>query len=317
MLRKEEYKINVFQTRDIDTCYVNDKLSVSSCKEKIISPIFIDLEQFNTLDKTVILTSQWLESTKLINSTNPLLKILEFGKPIIPEEFSSKNVDLGKVYSYNSIKVFDQIINTIDKLSGNQAYFAIIDLPSDNYVYDEFCKIKPIHLWTNDKNNSYKSPLINRQAAYAEQMNCLYGNLEKFIKQLEIMGESEKTTIVIQGLNNPVDLIGRHAEFYKQIQSKQQVSFAIKHGNDTKGKIDYSVCSVPEIINSIFFNEKKCTEFTFLKTSDTNIENIKKAVEANKLKDATIENAINSFNTWFEIWSITNDYYEIKPVQKT
>ena len=42
MLRKQDYKINVFQTRDIDTCYVNNELSVSSCKEKINSPVSLN-----------------------------------------------------------------------------------------------------------------------------------------------------------------------------------------------------------------------------------------------------------------------------------
>ena len=47
-------------------------------------------------------------------------------------------------------------------------------------------------------------PVSKRKQAYADQVNCLYGNLQKFIKQLDVMGELENTTIVIQGLNNRI-----------------------------------------------------------------------------------------------------------------
>ncbi len=311
LLRKDDYKINVFQTRDIDTCYVNYKLNVSSCKEKILSPISFEADHFTTFDKMIVLIGQWLESTKLIKSVNPVLKLLEYGKPYIPQEFSSKNVDLGKIYSYNSIKIFDQIIDTIDKLSGNQAYFAIIDLPSDNYVYDEYCQIKPVDSWMSAKNNfSPRSSLGNRQKAYLDQLNCLYGSLEKFIKQLDIMGQTENTTIVIQGLNNPIELIGKNAEFYKQIQNKQQVSLAVKLPQDTQSKIDYSVCSVPEFINSIFFSKKPCNNFAVLKTTDKNIEMVKKSVNADKISETTLKKAVTLFNTWFNIWSINNNFQD-------
>ena len=309
MLRKNEYKINVFQTRDIDACYVDNNLVVSSCKEKINSPISLNSEDFTVYDKLVLLAGQWIESTKLVKSANTILKPLEYAQPYISKEFSSKGIDLNKVYSFNSIKIFDQLINTIDKLSGNQAYFAIIDLPSDNYVYDEFCKIKPLDLWTGVKSNLHKnSSLSNRQKAYAEQLNCLYGSLEKFIEQLRIMGEEENTTIIIQGLNNPLELIGKNAEYYKQIQNKQQVTFAIKRPSDTQAKLDYSVCSVPEIINSIFFDQKQCKDFAILKTTDKNIEVSKNAVNADKINDKTLADATISFNGWFDVWRINNGF---------
>ena len=90
----------------------------------------------------MLLLVQWLDSTGIVPSLNSLLKVLEYAGPMVPSEFKAKNADLGKVDSYNAVKVFDKLIDSIDRLSGNQAYFAVIDLPSDNFVYDEFCEIK-------------------------------------------------------------------------------------------------------------------------------------------------------------------------------
>ena len=308
-LRKNDYKINVFQTRELDTCYVNNELTASSCKEKINSPLSLNGEYFTTYDKTVILASQWLESTGLIKSTNPLLSVLQYAGSIIPSEFAPKNVYLGNLYSYNSVKIFDQLIDTIDKLSGNQAYFAVIDLPSNNFVYDEFCKVKPVEQWLNSKNIPYSNtPITKRKQAYAEQINCLYGSLQKFVTQLDIMGELENTTIVIQGLNNPIELMGKKNEYYDQVQSRRNVAFAVRQAYAKKPEINHSVCSINEIINSELFDEKDCTSFDVLKTSDKNIEAVKKAINSNKPKDEDIDNAIVSFNNWFKVWSAHNDF---------
>ncbi len=309
LLRKSDYKINVFQTRDVDTCYVNNELTASSCKEKINLPISLNGENFTTFDKLVVLASQWLESTGLIKSTNPLLKSLQYAGPLIPAEFTPKNVHLGKLYSYNSIKIFDQLIDTIDKLSGNQAYFAIIDLPSDNYIYDEFCNIKPIEHWVGSKNMPYLNVSIDkRKQAYADQVNCLYGSLQKFIKQLDSMGELENTTIVIQGLDTPTELIGRKLDYYEQLQGKRNVTFAIRQSYARQADINYSVCGVEEFINTEFFDKKECISYELLKTSDKNIEAAKKVVNSNKFKDEDVNNAIKSFNNWFEVWSVHNDF---------
>lgn len=308
MLRKKEYKINTFQTRGVDACYVNNELAVSSCNEKINLPITLNSENITLFDKTVVLASQWLESTGLIPSVNPLLKLLEYAGPIIPHEFSPKSVELGKIYSYNSIKIFDKLIDTIDRLSGNQAYFAIIDLPSDNYIYDEYCNIKPVSDWVSAESSSYSNvSLANRKTAYADQLSCLYGSLQKFIQQLDVMGELDNTTIIIQGLNNPLKLNGKVSEYYKQIQSKRQVTLAIKQPYDNQSNIDYSVCSVPEIIDSVFFSNKDCKNYGILKTSDKNIETVRKAVDADKVKDDEIKRVSKSFNNWFKTWVADND----------
>lgn len=308
MLRKKDYKINVFQTRGADTCYVDNELIASSCNEKMNLPITLTGEHDTTFDKLVVLLSQWIESTGLVSSVNPLLKILEYAGDFIPNEFQPKNVVLSKVYSYNSTKIFDKLIETIDKLSGNQAYFAVIDLPSDNFVYDEFCNIKPLANWSGAKKSDYsKESISDRKRAYAEQLNCLYGSLQKFMNQLEAMGLLENTTIIIQGLNNPLDLSSKQLEYYKQIQNKRQVTFAIKKTDGEPEDIDYSVCSVPEIINSVFFSKKNCKNFDVLKTSDKNIESIKKTISDEKLSDSDIESSVKSFNDWYASWSTAND----------
>lgn len=308
-LRKEGYKINVIQTKDADTCYVNDRLAVTSCVEKINAPVSLVGEEFSTFDKLVLLLVQWLDSTRIVPSLNSLFKVLEYAGPMVPSEFKAKNADLGKVDSYNAVKVFDKLIDSIDRLSGNQAYFAVIDLPSDNFVYDEFCKIKMVNDWMSSYpvSGSMVMPQ-NKKEAYAQQISCLYGSLQKFLSQLNAMGQLEDTTIVIQGLNTPLDFAVRDENFYKQIQSRRGVTFAVKNAEGLYAGINYSVCSVPEIINSIFLNKIPCTSYKVLNTSDSNVKTAKQLVKEDEFNTAEIKQAAKLFKEWFKSWSLENDF---------
>ena len=307
LLRKEGYKINVFQTGELDTCYVNNVLSVSSCVEKINTPITLIGEEFTTLDKLMVLLVQWIDSTGLVSTINPVLRMLEQIIPGLPNEFKAKNVELGKVYSYNSIRIFDKLVETIDRLSGNQAYFAIIDLPSDNFVYDEFCEVNLVNDWMSSHNVSGSVlPKSEKISAYARQTSCLYGRLQKFLVELNNMGILEDSTIVIQGLNSPADFIVKGDNFFKQIQTKRGVTFAVKNFEGVDEGIDYSVCSVPEIITSIFFNKKPCESYKVLNTSENNRNKAKSVVEADMFDKKAIDQATTFFNEWFKLWKTEN-----------
>ena len=102
--------------------------------------------------------------------------------------------------------------------------------------------------------------------------------------------------------------MGKVVSYYDQIQGRRNVTFAVRQPYAKQADINYSVCGVTEFINSEFFNEKECTDFIVLKTSDKNIEAAKKIVNANKVSDNDINNAVKSFNNWFNIWSVHNDF---------
>ena len=47
---------------------------------------------------------------------------------------------------------FDILFENIEEDKGKQAYFVFADIPSDMYIYDEFCKIRPQTEWINRTN---------------------------------------------------------------------------------------------------------------------------------------------------------------------
>ncbi len=316
MLRKDKYNIHVYQTRAIDTCYLNNKISTSACMEKINTPISLTNGQFSIAEKTILLAGQWLNSMGLKFSLNSVLTMAEY----IPFDLGIKplNFDLNNLYALNSFKVLDLIIEKLDQQSGRQAYFAVIDLPSESYFYDEFCQLKPMGDWISEANQPFSRTSIDvRRSAYADQVSCLYGYLEKFMQQLDKMGQLEDTTVVIEGLNVPLQLNKIEKDYYRQIQAKSQVALAIRPADSQKATIDYSVCSVDEILNSYFFTHKRCTEFGQLKTTDKNMVQIKKQVEEDKYKKHTISTAQKTFKEWFAAWTAHNSFEsKFKPQPK-
>ena len=306
MLRKGGYSITVYQPSDIDTCYVNNKLAVSVCKEKVSVPMTMSSEYFSVVEKTWLLFSQWLISTGFVPSLDPVLKALEYVYPL--PELSPLGFKADKVSVVNSFKALDQIAEGLDNQNGNQAYFAVIDLPSETYVYDEFCQMKPMTNWSSERDETGRKSIDMRRQAYAEQVSCLYGSLEKFMQQLENSGMLSNTTIVIEGLNNPLGLNKPENDYYAQLQSKNQVSVAVRQPNTQRSKLDYSVCAVSEILNSVFFTHKPCQEFEGMTMAEKLAAEVKKQVEDQKYTSSFLTDASQNFREWFDAWGIKNQF---------
>ena len=267
-LRKEDYTLNVYQTRGVDVCYLNNKLAVALCKEKINAPTAWNDGKISTGQKTVLLLSQWLNSTGFVSSLNPLLRMVEYALPVQAD--LSMNFNAGQLYAVNAVKVFDQILDNLERQSGNQAYFAVIDMPSETYIYDEFCQLKAMPDWISEDNQSFAKPVAidQRRNAYAEQLSCLFGALDTFIRRLDKMGYLENTTVIIEGLNTPQGIRLREKEFYRQLQQEE--------------------------------------EFSRIKTTDKNLKHIKNQIEEDKYKKHVITNAEDSFDKWIMAWQAYN-----------
>ncbi len=302
MLRKKNYNINVYQTRELDTCYTDNKLAVTSCKNKINYPFALNGNNFSLSDKTLLLVAQWLNSTGFVDSLNVPLKFLSYILPVEPLK-----VRANEVYAVNAFRVFDQIADDMDRKKGNQAYFAVIDLPSDNFVYDEFCHFKKMEDWVGEKGETFAdTSLSNKQKAYANQLNCLTGALEYFLRRLDKSGQIGATTIVLTGLDNPQGLLPKEIEYYPKMQSERQILLAIKPEENYKFSADYTVCRADEILASQLLSQRKCQEFADLETTDKNLEKIKEEINKQKFGATVITAAKANFNEWFKSWVANN-----------
>ena len=321
-LRKNEYALNVFQSRGIDVCYLDNKLAVALCKQKINAPTVWSGGDLSPAQSTILLAAQWLTSTGLVDNLNPILKMADF---ILPAQFRvSMNFKPDEIYTVNSFRVFDQIIDSLERQSGNQAYIAVVDLPSETYIYDEFCHLKNMSQWLSEKNVAFAkfSSIDERRNAYADQINCLFGALDNFIRQLDQKGYLKDTTLIIEGLNTPQGLSTKETEYYRQLQREHQVMLAIHPASMQKADIDYSLCDVDDILNSFFFTHTPCEEFSNIKTTGKNLKHIQQMIDQDKYKKHVIDSATENFDKWSMAWQAFNETgvvadYQTKQTNKT
>lgn len=297
--RNEDYNLHIYQTRGIELCRVNNAMLAAECTAKATPPINLENDKFSLTQKTILLTSGWLESTGLSGGLNPILKGLSFlgiNKDIAPLKFSPRDL-----YVYNTPKILDMIAADIKSGSGNNAYFAVIDLPSDLYIYNGLCSIKPVSQWLSLKEDNN---LLDKRQAYTAQVSCLYGKLENFIQQLQKEQKLDNTTIVVLGLSSPLPLFpGQPKDFYQEFKHQKQVALAVRLPQSTSPQTDSKICAASSILGNVILKQNECQELENIKISD----NLKKNIRENNAKEQISEqertNAVNRFKRWYQAWA--------------
>ena len=305
--KKSGFKINVYQSRGVESCYVNNGLNVNKCVLKENLPISLSDTTYSTLNKTLLLLHQWMESAAVLNNFNLFYEGVRFvdNSGLGGVSFSTKDF-----YVLNSPKAFDVLAQDIASGKGDNAYFAIIDLPSNLYAYDEMCKMKDPAQWLSASNNPdfRNNNQQNKKEAYAEQITCLYGLLEKFMQKLTMEGVLNNTVIVIQGLSNPEFIVRNHKpdDFLMKFKRTNQTNLAIFDPLKKTPRIETSVCAAPAILKSYLFKQYPCKEFEGLNLDD----NMKRRIEQKSLKEKITEDlvdrSISQFKKWYGSWASYN-----------
>lgn len=299
--RKNNYQLKVYQSRGIETCSVNNELAVSKCVAKANLPMNFNGTSFTTLQKSALLGAQWLESAGLVedfSSLTPLFKLIASGNNI-----PAINFNPSKLYVANAFQTLDLILRDIDNESSDAAYFAIIDLPSDLYIYDSYCKLKPMADWIG---SGATKDLSAQKQAYAEQTACLFGQLENFIQQLAAAGKLDSSVIVLQGLDTPKFGAIQPTDTFERIKAAQTVTMAIYDPLQTNYAIHDEICLAPAILKSYLYKKVSCRPFENLPMVPVMQKEISSKFAAEKISDAEITAAINNFITLYGGWAKTN-----------
>lgn len=295
----EDYNIKVFQTRGIELCTINNSLAVSKCVEKINYPINLNQPGLSTLDKTVLLAAQWLESTKIVSNVNlPLLAASYLSSEVAPLNFAGS-----ELYTINSYKIFDMIADDIKTAKGNNAYFAVIDLPSSTYVYDDFCNLKKPYEWIGAsqqpwvKNNTSGA----KQQAYAEQTNCLIGHLENFMQDLQKSGKLEKSVIIIQGISPSGVFMNKTKT--QNLKEFSRIGMAVYTPGQEKMQTSYDLCGTSSIISGRIDGSNECRELAEQNTTDKRRREILDEAHKKTINEQRIFNATRRFREWYQAFA--------------
>ena len=313
-LTRSGYEISAYQSRGLELCMKNNGPAVHYCMEKNNFPLNLSGSKLSKADKTLALIGEWLESAGLSKGSSMLYSILD-------TVMNADNVPLigtsyDKLYVVDSYKVLSQAAKDIAKTKTDAAYFIYMDLPSDMYVYDEFCKIKPMSLWTrkDDLDFGPAVPLTKKRDAYFDQLACAYGSLQSFVDELQKSGQAKNVVLIIQGLSGLNDNVTTVAA--ENLQNRQSVSMAIRDPLRQGFSIKKEICTAPEILQRYLFKNGECRPEKALGVHAEVYKNLVKALDGHKITKENINNASEKFKQWYKDWKKAQETLNSKGLSK-
>lgn len=326
VFRRAKYKISAYKTRGIDLCNKNGVRNSDRCVEKINTPVSFDNMELSVLERTKMLFVQWLDSMKIFNNMSPLYKMLKaFTRP---DNMPMIGVKSDNLYVVNAPQILEKLGEDIVKDKGNQAYFVLLDLPSNMFIYDEYCKVKPTSQWLHMESLPWiiNKNLFNKRTAYLEQSACLYGKLEQFVEYLKKSGVLDNSVIVIQGLSGADDLQNvKERQFVLDFKNKKLVMMAIRDPLKKKFVVSEEICKAPDILNQYLFRKGKCVELKDLNIHSGAKKELKGMLARYVIDNEMSDNALKAFDDWYKIWEKYNkpeekfeklEKVEVEPIKK-
>ncbi len=300
IFKKKDYQISAYKSRDFDMCHQQHQFNVERCVEKINKPINLYNTQLPVMSRAGILAVEWIINMRLFDDASFIYNMLSSVTDI--ENVPMVGTDFNNLYVVNADKTFDVLFENIKQDSGKQAYFVFMDLPSDMYIYDEYCQIKPQNKWISMINlpwirRDYKK---ERQEAYLQQTRCLFGKMSKFIENLRADNMLNNTTIIIQGTSGVNDFSSAVNEVsVEQIMGNRIVNMAIFDALKAKYEEDERFCTTNQILKEYLFKEQRCEN----NLSDYHQKMVDTVVEQLNLYNRNINaNKINVYENWYDEW---------------
>lgn len=307
VFKKANYKLSAYKSRGIDMCGRNGIEDVDRCVEKFNRPVSFKGMNISSWEKTELLLVQWFESMGIFNDLSSSYTILK--AVTRPDNMPMIGVKYDGLYVVDSPKTLEIAAKDIVKDKGNHAYFILMDMPSDMFVYNEFCRIKPAAQWLNMESLPWiiNKNLVSKRSAYLDQMICMYGKLEQFMDYLKKARVLDKSVIVIQGLNGVNDLKNvTERQFIPDFKNKKLVTMAIRDPLKKTFKIAPEICRAPDILNQYLFKKGNCIEMHGLGLHMGAKKEIKGMLGKLEITSSQVEKAMRYFVKWFKSWEKVN-----------
>jgi len=239
------------------------------------------------------------------------LKIKEL-KPIAKKLIAASTLKNMKVISENrrvslegGVSIFEKLSNDYRRDEGGQFYLAYVDLPSDVYIYDEFCNVKPRDKWISLKDNTITSVGIDeKRRAYADQAKCLVGKLQEYMEEISETPKLNKTDIFIQGVSPLRELAGVTGDMYSNFVADKLVNLAIRKGKKPKFLINANVCLASDFTKTLLKNQDYCYTLDNMSSySADDASNLRKSlINTSLIRGSRISNMVATYQDWWETY---------------
>ena len=192
-----------------------------------------------------------------------------------------------------------------------------VDLPSDIYMYDEFCNLKPRKEWVALNDNSLaRGGIDEKRKAYADQAKCVIGKLQEYMDAVKASPKNNKTDVIVQGVSNIRELAdmsgGRYANFVKD----QLVSLGIRKGKRPRFLINANVCLASDFTKTLIRYQDYCYTIDNMKMQEEEAISLKQNLINNAvLRGSKISNIAANYRDWYEIYKQKSQSYQAKAAE--
>lgn len=310
-LQGKGYKTSTYAMPGFNFCMLGDDFYTDRCVVKSDkSANLYDLR--TTMEKNIYaLLGEWIVSLKS-------KMLLSFAKMFV----NMSQLKDYKILSENrrlseegSPEVFDTLLDDIKRDPDGHVYLVYVDLPSDMYIYDEYCNLKPRKDWVALKDNSlYSGGIDAKRKAYAEQTKCLFGKMQEFMNELEKTSKLQKTNIIVQGVSTIRELTGMSSDIYSNFVADSLVTLGIRRAHLPKFLINANICLASDFTKTFITHQNYC--FSLDNTPKYDVDDkysLKKNLISNSIiRSGLLRNSIGNFRDWYKRYKINSSSYQKK-----
>ena len=310
--KNSNYRITAYKSREFDICHKEHKINVNRCIEKINKPLNIYNKKMGLAERVKLIIAEWLDSTGVFGNIPGLYSALSVFSN--PDETPLIGINYNNLYVVNSIKILDVLFEHISKDEGNHAYFVLLDLPADMYIYDEYCHLKPHQEWISLDPAPWVGEVdpSKKKKAYLQQTMCLYGKLEEFLQKLQAEDLENKTSVIIQGISSfEQGIKHKDIDFVTKFINSQLVTLAIKDPYSEYFNVLPNICPVKNILNNMLYGADLCKDLSGLNAHIAiKKDMLKKLKQDTGLDEEYLQKATDYFDAWFQEWRKNNGLEE-------
>lgn len=320
-LHQNGFGVSMYAMPEFNFCLTGGDFLTDRCVIKGYKTVSVYDEKASIEQNVYALLGEWLLSIK-----SDYLKY-------VAKSFVDKSTlkDM-KVLSANrrtsiegSADIFEKLVSDYKRDTNGQFYLAYVDLPSDTYIYDEFCNIKPRNEWVALNDNAiYRGGIDEKRKAYVDQAKCLIGRLQEYMDSITLNDKIENTDIYLQGVSPIRELVGVVSDQYGRFVSEHLVNLAIRRGKSPRFLINANICLASDFTKTLIRYQDFCYTLTNMKNISANeASDLRVALINNSLlRGSKISNLMANYQDWFENYKANSASYQkrlqlLKAAQKT
>ncbi len=306
-LGQKGYKISTYAMPQFNLCYKNGNINTDRCVLKQYDSVKL-YDKKSSLEKNIYaLLGEWVMSMRS-KELKSVAKMLIDMSPLKGLKILSENRRLS---IEGTPMIFNKLYEDFEYDRKGFAYMSFVELPSDLYIYDEFCKLKPRKEWISLKDNSlYSTNIDEKRRAYVEQTKCLIGMMQIYLENIYKNEKIANTDVIIQGVSPVRELAGMVTGDYGNFVANKLVSLGIRRGNNASFLVNTDICLASDITKSHILGEKFCYSLDAMKMRTDEMLNLEHNLVNNSIiRGNKISTIATNYRDWYAEFRKRNGQY--------